>query len=726
LRAVGTLDGQDRIFAVHKLNKFPIAVVATTMTSAALADWRLQATAITVAGVLVGGAVIVVFILILREINRRQDRTQKVMDAQQLQLDVALEHMSQGLCMYDAQGRLIVCNERFIRMLGLSRDVVRPGAGLWTVLKHASESGALAADPERVVEEYQARFEAGKPDEELETKDGRVISTVRLPIGAGGWVVTFEDITERRRAELERDRNREFLDRVIDSVPSIIIVKDAIEKRYRLINKAGEHLWGLPRSSIIGKTAADLFPKDTAEEIARFERQILASDMDVFFDEHPFTSPAGLAHYVTARAACIRDGGGKPQYLLAVIEDVTDRRLVRQQLQQAQRMESVGRLTGGLAHDFNNLLLIMIGNLDLLARDVEDRPAAAEKLQTVLQASLRGADLTRQLLAFSRRQPLAPKQLQVNDLIRNTTSLLQRTLGQDMVIQLKLADHVWPVAADEAQLEAALVNIAINARDAMPEGGKLLIETHNTQLGQDYCDQHTEIVPGDYVAIEITDTGTGMPPEVLSRIFEPFFTTKPAGVGTGLGLSTVFGFVRQSGGHINAYSEVGIGTTFKFCLPRTEEHARDARPYTAAPGLVPDRTHSETVLVVEDNPEIRLLVVAQLGDLGYRAVAADDVFDALEKLDSTGADLLFTDMVMPGAMNGKQLATIAGFKHPGLKVLFTSGFPGTADFPGTQLEPDDVLLKKPYRKAELGRAIRAILHGDTDDAVAANPATEPA
>jgi CheY-like chemotaxis protein len=261
------------------------------------------------------------------------------------------------------------------------------------------------------------------------------------------------------------------------------------------------------------------------------------------------------------------------------------------------------------------------------------------------------------------------------------------------------------------ELEAALINVAINARDAMPSGGKLLIESHNTQFDQDYCDKHNEVAPGDFVAIEITDTGTGMPPDVLSRIFEPFFTTKAPGLGTGLGLSTVFGFVRQSGGHINAYSEVGIGTTFKLYLPRADERAVEPEPHAAAPALVPDKIPAETILVVDDNPDIRQMVAAQLTDIGYQVVEADDAFDALERLETTHVDLLFTDMVMPGEMNGKQLATIARFKHPGLKVLFTSGFPGTPDFPGTQLEPGDRLLKKPCRKADLARTVREILDG---------------
>jgi nitrogen-specific signal transduction histidine kinase/ActR/RegA family two-component response regulator len=394
---------------------------------------------------------------------------------------------------------------------------------------------------------------------------------------------------------------------------------------------------------------------------------------------------------------------------LTVLDDVTDRRAVRQQLQQAQKMEAVGRLTGGLAHDFNNLLLIMIGNLDLLVEEMKDNPEAAEKVDIVLQSSLRGADLTRQLLAFSRRQSLMPKQLCLNDLIENTSKLLHRTLGENVDIELRLADNLWPVTVDESQLEAALVNMAINARDAMPDGGRLVVETRNTALDKDYCEKHVELNPGEFVEIEVTDNGTGMPPEVLSRIFDPFFTTKDPARGTGLGLSTVFGFMRQSGGHITAYSEVGLGTTFKLYLLRAQGELASAQASPTAAMKAPTGTPHETILVVEDNREIRAMVVNQLSELGYQVLQAENAMDALERLGTAAVDLMFTDMVMPGKINGKQLAWIARFKQPTLKVLFTSGFPGSADVHGAQLEPDDILLRKPYRKADLAQAVRDVL-----------------
>ncbi len=271
----------------------------------------------------------------------------------------------------------------------------------------------------------------------------------------------------------------------------------------------------------------------------------------------------------------IRGNDGKPQYLVSVVEDVTERKAIEEQLQQAQKMEVVGQLTGGMAHDFNNLLMVIIGNLDLLQDDVVGNPAAARKVETILQASLRGADLTRQMLAFSRRQALQPSRIDVNDLISNTARMLERTLGTEITVDLRIGADPCPVSVDAAQLEAALVNIAINARDAMPDGGTLTIEAGHAHVDADHAPRHPGLAAGDCVTIAIHDTGAGMSPEVLARIFEPFFTTKAPGQGTGLGLSMVYGFIRQSGGHISASSEVGGGTTFTLYLPRAAADESD-------------------------------------------------------------------------------------------------------------------------------------------------------
>jgi len=521
----------------------------------------------------------------------------------------------------------------------------------------------------------------------------------------------LQDATERRLLEQERDRNREFLHQIIDNIPVSIIVKDARERRIALINRATEELWGVSRDQVLGLTVHDLFPKERADAIAAQDDRVMQSDSAIYFDEHLNPTRPEDGRILTSKRLCIRRSDGGPSYLVTVIEDVTKRKSAELQLHQAQKMEAVGNLTGGLAHDFNNLLTIVIGNLDLLQGDVAGNRAAEHRIETILQASERGADLTRQMLAFSRRQPLHPKPVSVDRLIRNITRLLGRTLGETIAIQLRIAADLRRALVDESQLEAALVNISINARDAMPGGGMLTIEARNTALDADFAARTGGILPGDYVGVEITDTGTGMPPEVLNRVFEPFFTTKPVGAGTGLGLSMVYGFMKQSGGHVSACSEVGKGTTFKLYLPvapPAEIEATDQRE--RAPATLAPSVDGNVILAVDDNPDVRATVVSHLRALGYQVREAADAHAALRILDSTDKiDLLFTDVVMPGGVNGKELATMAKAKRSSLKVLFTSGFPGTSLTSGSDLDSGDALLSKPYRKHELAKAIHEML-----------------
>jgi PAS domain S-box-containing protein len=386
--------------------------------------------------------------------------------------------------------------------------------------------------------------------------------------------------------------------------------------------------------------------------------------------------------------------------------DISDREIVEQRLRQAQRMDAVGQLTGGMAHDFNNLLGIIIANLDLLRDSATLDAEQREILGDAVEAALRGADLTRRLLAFARRQPLQPERVEINELVSNTAALLARTLGERIPIRVKLAADLWPVMVDPAQLEASLINLATNARDAMPRGGELTIATANRALDAEYTAAHAELLPGDYVMIEVSDTGSGIPPEVVARVFEPFFTTKEAGKGTGLGLSMVFGFVKQSGGHVNVYSEVGEGTTFRLYLRRADAAAAPAaQPMQASPA----DGGSETILVVEDNEGIRRAVRRQLMQLGYRVIEAENAAEAQVALAAEPVVLLFTDIVMPGEMDGVELARTAMAKWPGLKVVLTSGFPESRLSGNGEAPAGLRLLSKPYRRDELARVLREAL-----------------
>ena len=396
-----------------------------------------------------------------------------------------------------------------------------------------------------------------------------------------------------------------------------------------------------------------------------------------------------------------------PETIMFICQDVTEQRAAEEKLRQSQKIESLGQLTGGIAHDFNNLLTVILGNGEMLERDQTISPRGKQLAQTVVTAAERGADLTRRLLAFARRQPLEPKVIDVNKLIHGIEGLLRRTLSEDIDLEIAGAGGLWRSEIDPGQLEAALVNLAVNARDAMPEGGRLTIETANAMLDDAYAEANNEVTAGQYVMISVTDTGSGMTKETLERAFEPFFTTKGAAKGSGLGLSMVFGFVKQSGGHAKIYSELGEGTSVKLYLPRS--YAADEAAYQ--PGEVPqEAAGTEHILVVEDDELVRQNVLRQLADLGYHVTGATNGAKAIEILKSDAKiDLLFTDVVMPGGMNGRQLSEAAAKLRPGLKVLFTSGYTENAIVHQGRLDRGVQLLSKPYRREELAAKIRKVM-----------------
>ncbi|RKH52942.1 response regulator [Corallococcus llansteffanensis] len=390
----------------------------------------------------------------------------------------------------------------------------------------------------------------------------------------------------------------------------------------------------------------------------------------------------------------------------ALEESEAERRQTEAALRQAQKMEAVGKLTGGVAHDFNNLLQVVSGNLQLLQRDLAGDAKAQRRLEVALGAVERGARLASQLLAFARRQPLAPTAINVGRLVRDMDDLLRRALGEDVEVETVIAGGLWNTSVDRNQLENVILNLAINARDAMEGRGKLTIEAGNAMLDDHYALLHPEVTAGQYVMLAVSDTGSGMTPEVMERAFEPFFTTKPEGRGTGLGLSMVYGFVKQSGGHVKIYSEVGHGTSLKLYLPRTFQVA--VQPADTAAGPVEGGT--ETILVVEDDPAVRGTVVEVLTELGYRVLKASDGQSALAVIQSgLPVDLLFTDVVMPGPVRSPELARQAKELLPDLEVLFTSGYTENAIVHGGRLDPGVSLLSKPYRREDLARKLRAML-----------------
>ncbi|MES2196366.1 MAG: ATP-binding protein [Pseudomonadota bacterium] len=376
------------------------------------------------------------------------------------------------------------------------------------------------------------------------------------------------------------------------------------------------------------------------------------------------------------------------------------------QLHQAQKMEAVGQLTGGVAHDLNNILTVITGTIEILSEAFADRPELLAITRMIDDAAARGADLTQRLLAFARKQPLQPREVDVNALVIQTANLLRTTLGEHIEVHMMLAGDASHALIDPSQLTNAVLNLALNARDAMPEGGKLTIETCNVALDEAYASTNADVVAGNYVLVAVTDSGHGIPAAILNNVFEPFFTTKEVDKGSGLGLSMVYGFVKQSHGHIKIYSEEGHGTTVRIYLPQASGVALPAEQ-AGEPGMTGG---DETILVVEDDNLVRAFVIGQIQSLGYATLAAVNAREAMAVIDGPEkVDLLFTDMIMPGSMNGRQLADAALQQRASLKVLFTSGYSNEAIIHHGHLDAGVLLLAKPYRKSDLAQMIRAAL-----------------
>jgi PAS domain S-box-containing protein len=414
--------------------------------------------------------------------------------------------------------------------------------------------------------------------------------------------------------------------------------------------------------------------------------------------------------HLIANGRPLHDPTGAPEGAVMVYRDVTEAKETERLLRQSQKMDAIGQLTGGIAHDFNNILTVIIGMTEILGEELVGDPKIGSIAKTISQAADRGAELTQRLLAFARKQPLRPREADVNALIIDATSLLRAALGEQIEIESLLDENAVHALVDMPQLTTALLNLAVNARDAMPDGGRLTLETGNVLLDRNSIDAREEVRPGRYVMIAVTDNGAGIPASIQDKVFEPFFTTKAVGKGTGLGLSMVYGFVKQSGGHVSIDSEEGRGTSIKIYLPQAP--AQTGNPAATQPaGSAGGR---ETILVVEDDALVRKYVTAQLESLGYRTLEAANGTDALAIVDSdVGFELLFTDVIMPGAMNGRALAEQAVQRRPALKVLFTSGYTENAILNNGCLPAGVLLLPKPYRKAALAQMVRQAVGSDT-------------
>jgi len=630
--------------------------------------------------------------------------------------DISFSSSILPIAMADLEGRVSYANRAFLDLWGYAEEDDVLGLGISDFLEDPAGAaeiiGALRSKGRWNQEIRLKRRDGGVMD--VQVASNMVFDDDGRPICMIG---SFKDVTEQKRMLTALRRNEELLRAAAQAAQIGIYDHD---HRSDVIYWSPEQRanYGVAPDEVI---TLDFFVShvhpDDRERIAAAVRHAHDPASDGRFNvEHRIIRRDGSIRSLITRGRTFFEGEGgsrHPVRTVGAVVDITERERAREeraalelQLAQSQKMEAVGQLTGGVAHDFNNLLGVISGNLELLGEAFEDREDLRELLQTALRATDRGVTLTRSLLAFARKQPLEPRTIDINGLMREMGELLRRTVPENIEFRLVGGAGIWPCEADPGQLQNVLLNLVVNAQDAMPNGGRLTIETGNARLDDDYAAAHAEVTPGQYVMLAVSDTGKGIPPELLTRVFEPFFTTKDVGKGTGLGLSMVYGFVKQSRGHVKIYSEVGQGTTVRVYLPRAAETADQA----AAPAAPRDLSgRGETILMVEDDPDMRTLARALLHSLGYEVLDAEGAEEALRLLGSQRISLLLTDVVLRGDLNGPQLAEKALRLSPGLRVLYMSGYTENAILHQGRLDPGVHLLQKPFRKRDLAAKVRAAL-----------------
>ena len=640
------------------------------------------------------------------------------------------------------QGNVIALNQTFTMIFGYTQAEI-PTLDEWRRRAYPPEADRDEISARIAKHMKTAQMEGFAEPEEITIvdKDGvrRDMLISAMPL-EGGILASFTDITERKRAErvmrkamarsdaarVEAESIRARLEAALGAMSDAVCIADT-EGRFIHFNNAflrfhhiDERLACPPRQSEF-ITLVELLDEDGAplpperRPLARALAGEVNSDLE-FRVRRTDTGKTWIGRYTTAP---IRDRDDTIVGAVVSARDITQRKADEKrlreseiQLAQSQKMEAVGQLTGGVAHDFNNLLAVVIGNLELYRSEGPGAPDAEEMLSTALRAANRGADLTRRLLAFSRRQTLQPRRIDLNAMVDGLHGLLVRTLGANISIEIKLSPDVGGVIADPAQLESALLNLAVNARDAMPGGGRLTVATRIVELDDEYARSRTDVVPGVYESVSVTDSGTGMPADVAARAFEPFFTTKDVGKGSGLGLSMVYGFAKQSGGHAAIYSEPGHGTTVTIYLPRAQRDTRGAVDTADAPALTPGG--GETVLVVEDDPDICKLIRAHLRALHYQVEIASDGPKAISSLAGGLAPAaLLTDIMMPGGMDGVKVAHAAREMRPDLPIIYMSGYADGGDAREQIVADGAPFLQKPFTKAQLADAMARVLDKQT-------------
>ena len=625
-----------------------------------------------------------------------------------------LEAAPDAMVVVDRTGGIVLVNVQAEKQFGYSRDELL-GQRVTSIIPEGFAerlvTDATRSETDALAQEIGTGIElSGRRKDGTDFPIEIMLSPLTSAEGVLLVTAAIRNISVRKAAEKNLTRVEDQYRGLLEAAPDAMVVVNQAGDIV-LVNVQAETQFGYRRDELLGQRVTNIIPEGFAE---RLVTDATRSETDALAQE------IGTGIELSGRR---KDGSRFPMEIMlsplagadgvlvtAAIRNISVRKAAEEQFRQSQKMEAVGQLTGGIAHDFNNILFVILANTDALLEDETFSPSVTDRLGQIDKAVQRASDLTRQLLAFSRKQPLRPQQTDLNDIVTETGNLLRRSLGAQIDIDAVLADDLCVVSVDRSQFETALVNLCINARDAMPGGGRLLIETQNMTLDEEYCIFHAGAVPGDYAMLSVTDAGAGIPAADLNRVFEPFFTTKDVGKGTGLGLSMVYGFIKQSNGHVSIYSELGHGTSVKLFLPRSNGVVAEAAVHDRAP--VPGGT--ERILVVEDEPQVRANVVRQLRGLGYVVSDAPDGAAGVAAFEAAvlAYDLLLSDVVMPGPISGKQLAAEVARRWPRTKIVFMSGFTEISSVRHGRLDEGTLLLSKPFRKVDLARMVRRTLDAD--------------
>ncbi len=618
----------------------------------------------------------------------------------------------------DGSGRMTMANDAWLAAMGYKADEV--------VGRSFSEFMPAESRTKLITTIYPRYLVSGDCNNEqilLTRKDGSLATMTLTMLAYRGdkgrlqkSVCLLQDVTREKLAEIATSRSdQRFRGAFLNSVQGMAIVSP--NGTIDIANSAISEMLKRNDTDLASKTFDELVHRDDRGQFLNGMRQLLTGEIPSLQQELRYMSGDGKVVHGATSVALVRNEKGETEQLVVQLLDITERKLVTQRLQKAQKMEAIGQLTGGLAHDFNNLLTVITGNMQLLDGKLGGDEKSQKRLNEAIEAARRGSDLTRQLLAFARKQDLEPRDVAVNDLVRGMEQMISRTIGEAVEIQVSTMEGDPRSLIDASQLESAILNLAINARDAMNAQGKLTIETQPVYLDHHYAARNADVSPGQYVLVAVTDTGSGMSQDIVEKAFQPFFSTKPQGKGTGLGLSMVYGFIKQSGGHVSIYSEVGHGTSVKMYLPRRMRPGEaNGEVYVAPKAVAEDAPVASAqrqpkILVVEDQEAVRAVACGFLEDFGYNVIEAGDGFEALAKLqENPDVDLMFSDVVMPGGMNGFDLAQAAQSMRPDLKVVHTSGYPKGAMV--HQDEPrfkEGFIIMKPYRREDLQKIIKDAL-----------------